>query len=78
MWLLRSLEVRETRLDVEDGRNDLLESSSLSEGRRLPRVIFFIGEPPRRVSGIAEGSRVGLVPPSESVKCCCSVLEYCS
>lgn len=50
---------RDVLFDANPGRNDLLVSSSLSDGLRSPSVIFFIGDPPRRLSGIAEGSSVG-------------------
>lgn len=54
--------VRDVRRDAKAGRKDRLESSSLSEGLRRPRVVFFNGDFPRVVSGIAEGNNVGLFP----------------
>jgi hypothetical protein len=51
----------DVRLDASAGRNDLFESSSLSDGLRRPKGIFLNGEPPRTVSGIAEGSKIGLL-----------------
>jgi hypothetical protein len=50
---------RDVRFEAMEGRKDLLVSSSLSEGLRNPIVIFFIGDPLRELSGIAEGSNVG-------------------
>lgn len=50
---------RDVRFEVSAGKKDLFESSSLSEGLRSPMVIFFIGDPPRMVSGIADGNSVG-------------------
>jgi hypothetical protein len=47
--------------DANPGRNDLLTSSSLSDGLRNPVTSFFIGDPPRELSGIAEGNNVGRV-----------------
>jgi hypothetical protein len=55
------LTVREVRLEAKAGKKDLFDSSSLSEGRRRPSVVFFMGETPRTVSGIAEGNKVGLL-----------------
>jgi hypothetical protein len=51
---------RDVRLDASAGRNDLFESSSLSDGLRRPKGIFFNGDPPRIVSGMAEGRSFGL------------------
>jgi hypothetical protein len=55
-----ALIARDVRLEASAGRKDLFESSSLSEGRRRPSCVFFSGDRPRIVSGIAEGSNVGL------------------
>jgi hypothetical protein len=52
---------RDVRLDASAGRKDRFESSSLSDGLRRPKGIFFKGDPPRMVSGIAEGRSFGLV-----------------
>jgi hypothetical protein len=52
------LTVREVRLDANVGRNDLLDSSSLSDG--LLRI-FFAGDVLRMVFGIAEGRSLGRV-----------------
>lgn len=51
---------RDVRRDASAGRNDFFESSSLSDGLRRPSGVFFSGDRPRMVSGIAEGSSVGL------------------
>jgi hypothetical protein len=58
------LEIREVRLEASDGMKDLLESSSLSEGRREPSDDFFIGDMPRTGSDMAEGRSVGRLFPS--------------
>jgi len=50
---------RDVRFEAMAGRNDLFVSSSLSEGLRSPRVIFFMGDPLRTLSGIADGNSVG-------------------
>jgi hypothetical protein len=55
-----TLEARDVRRAVNEGKKDLLVSSSLSEGRLEPRGILFMGEVPRTGSDMAEGSRVGL------------------
>jgi hypothetical protein len=52
---------RDVRLDASAGRNDRFESSSLSDGLRRPKGIFFNGDPPRTVSGMAEGRSFGLI-----------------
>jgi hypothetical protein len=45
------------RLDDSVGRNDRFESSSLSENFL---DVFFTGDTPRAVSGIADGNKIGL------------------
>lgn len=52
------LTVREVRLDARVGRNDLFESSSLSDGLLNA---FSAGDPLRVVFGIAEGKSLGRV-----------------
>jgi hypothetical protein len=52
---------RDVRRDVSAGRRDRFESSSLSDGLRRPKGIFFNGDPPRIVSGMAEGRSFGLL-----------------
>jgi hypothetical protein len=51
---------RDVRRVASAGRKERFDSSSLSEGLRRPRDIFFIGDPLRAVSGIADGNSVGL------------------
>jgi hypothetical protein len=53
---------RDVRRDAKAGKKDRFESSSLSEGLRRLNGVFFNGDFPRVVSGIAEGSSVGLFP----------------
>lgn len=55
------LEARDVRRVVKDGKNDLFESSSLSEGLREPTGFLFIGDIPRTESDMAEGSSVGFL-----------------
>lgn len=51
---------RDVLFEFASGRDGFFASSSLSEGFRSPIAIFFIGDTPRIVFGIAEGSSVGL------------------
>jgi hypothetical protein len=57
----KTLDIRDVRREAIDGIIDLLESSSLSEGRREPSDGFFIGDIPRTGSDMAEGKRIGRV-----------------
>ena len=74
-----SFEVREVRRAAIKGRNDFFVSSSLSEGLREPSGIFFIGDPPRTGSDMADGSSVGrcfpgancVALPNEFIGACC-------